>query len=267
MYSLDLISSLDAVDLLSAELWEAGTEGIQELPGPDDSTVRLIAGFKTNEQREELLRCFAAFSPAWHAQPATDWVAETQAAWPAREVGERIFLAPPWNTDPTPPGRIRVIHNPGLACGTGKHPCTQLALMALERCVYPGCRVVDIGTGSGILAIAAVHLGAAFALGLDPDEAALQSARENFEWNVLTPALAAGSVDCVAESCADVTVANINASVLLSILDDLLRSTRPGGSLILTGFKEDELRVIQQYFGTGRTLALDQWCCLIVTRA
>lgn len=265
MYSLHLLSTLENADLLSAELWEAGTEGIQEIHAAGDAPVRLIATFRTNEAREDLLRRFATFSPEWHPHELTDWVASTEAAWPAREVGEKIFLAPPWNKDPTPSGRVRVVHNPGLACGTGEHPCTRLALIALEQCVFAGCRVVDIGTGSGILAIAALRLGATSALGVDPDEATLIAARKNFELNGLCATLAAGSADCIAASAAEITIANINATVLLSILDDLLLCTRPAGSLILTGFTEDELTAVLANFDEYAILGIDEWRCVIVT--
>jgi ribosomal protein L11 methyltransferase len=137
--------------------------------------------------------------------------------------------------------------------------------MALELRVYPGCRVIDIGTGSGILAIAALRLGAAFALGVDPDEAALKAARENFESNGLDATLAAGSADRLAASSADVTVANINATVLLSILDDLLLCTRPAGSLILTGFTADELPAVLANFDEYSVLGIDEWRCVMLT--
>jgi ribosomal protein L11 methyltransferase len=264
VYSLHLISSSDDADRVCAELWEAGTEGIQEIETGQDTTVRLIASFRTNEAREHLLTTFAVYSPEWHRLEETDWVARTEAAWPAREVGNKIFLAAPWNRDPTPQGRVRVVHNPGLACGTGEHACTRLALMALEECVRPGSRVVDIGTGSGILAVAALRLGAGFALGIDPDVVALAAAQENFRLNGLAPTLASGSADCVSAASADVIVSNINASVLLSMLDDLLLITAANGWLILTGFTEDEFSAVQQNVPEGSVLAMDEWRCLTV---
>ena len=156
----------DDADLLSAELWEAGTAGIQELEN-GGGALTLMASFETNDERDELLRRFDRFSPAWIHENDTDWVQETKRAWPGQCVGTQLFLAPPWCDEATPPGRERVIHNPGLACGTGDHPCTQLALEALEQVVIPACSVADIGTGSGILAIAALRLGAATAFGMD----------------------------------------------------------------------------------------------------
>ncbi len=85
--------------------------------------------------------------------------------------------------------------------------------------------MLDIGTGSGILAIGALRLGADLAVGIDPDVSALQAARENFALNGMDPKLVAGFIDCVATGCSDLTVANISGSVLLSIFDDLLRIT------------------------------------------
>ncbi|MBV9036001.1 MAG: 50S ribosomal protein L11 methyltransferase, partial [Acidobacteriaceae bacterium] len=158
-------------------------------------------------------------------------------------------------------GRVRIIHNPGLASGTGEHPCTQLVLEALERSVTPGATVLDVGTGSGVLAIAALQLGAGFALGIDPDINALQTARENL-LNGLTPALAAGSADCIADGWADITVANISGTVLLSILDDLLRATRLGGHLILSGFINDEAPAFLRLFPDAEQTTREGWSCL-----
>lgn len=260
MYSLLLKCSADEVDLLSGELWEAGTAGIQEWDRHDGT--ELIAGFETNEAREFMLTKFAAYNPSWREESTTDWAEESRGAWRAREIGQRLFLAPVWLTDPTPTGRKRLIHNPGLACGTGEHPCTQLALLALENTVTAGARVADIGTGSGILAIGAVLLGADFAVGIDTDEAALRAARENFELNGLHEKLAAGSADCVASNFADIVIANMNATVLLDIFDDLVRITKPEGRLILTGFTDAERGPLTEMFTEAEVTALDEWRCL-----
>jgi ribosomal protein L11 methyltransferase len=200
----------------------------------------------------------AAYQPEWYAEEETDWIAETKLAWPARSVGERIFLAPVWNEDPTPLNRVRVVHNPGLASGTGEHPCTQLGLQALEIVVSAESVVADIGCGSGILAIAALQLGAQAAIALDTDEAALETARENFALNGLGANIAAGSADSV--DSADIVIANISATVLVDIADELLRIAKK--HLILTGFPESELAAIQKTFGDGDVTAINEWRCL-----
>jgi len=250
MYSVRITCSRDDVDRVSGELWEAGTLGIREIEAGD--SVVLIATFAN------------AQPGAWKEDQSIDWIAETQRAWPARSIGQRIFLAPPWSRESTPEGRFRLIHNPSFASGTGEHPCTQLALAALETWVAPGTRVIDVGTGSGILAIAARLMGATSAIGLDTDEMALDVARENHALNGLAPHLINGSADCLMDCSADIVVANINATVLLSIADELLRISAPGGRLILTGFTECELSAMERNFlaSTKRIDQSGEWVCV-----
>ena len=263
MYSLRLTCPLSLYESVSFDLWEAGTLAIGE--SDEGDTVILLAGFDTNDRRAELLQQFTSYSPEWQSEDEVDWIEQTQAAWPGRAVGERLFLAPPWCLEPTPPARLRVVHNPGLACGTGEHPCTQLALEALERFVKPHARVVDIGTGSGILAIAALRLEASIAIGLDLDEAALTAAKENFELNGIAAMLANGTADCLGNGTADITVANISGTVLLSIFDDLRRITRPGGTLIVTGFPEAEADALRNELSASEMSACGEWRCLMAT--
>ncbi|MGI8959679.1 MAG: 50S ribosomal protein L11 methyltransferase [Bryobacteraceae bacterium] len=261
MYSLRITCSSEQVDWLSGELWEAGTSGIREIN--DYAPVILIAAFETNGHRGEILHRFARYSPEWKHEQVTDWIQHTRDAWPPRTVGSKLFLAPYWCNDLTPEGRERIVHNPGQACGTGEHPCTQLALRALEECVRDGSRIIDVGTGSGILSIAAVRLGAGLAIGMDIDEASLQAARENFLLNDLTPRLVVGSAEAAADAWADVTVANINGTVLLSMMDELLRVTRANGWLILTGFAKEECTALQAYFPSAKVSGMNEWRCLI----
>jgi ribosomal protein L11 methyltransferase len=254
MHSLHLTCPPQQVEELSFALWEAGTGGIREEERAN--LIELIAGFEDTVDRLLLS------APRWEREEDTDWIAATQQAWPGREVGARIFLAPVWNCENTPPGRMRVVHNPGGASGTGEHPCTQLALESLERCVSAGDVVLDVGTGSGILSVAALRLGARLAIGFDLDLPSLSSARENFGLNNFQPVLAAGSADCLAPDSTDVLVANISGTVLLSLADELLPAVRPGGWLILTGFPESELVVLQGAFGNGDVTEMREWRCL-----
>ncbi len=263
MYFLRLTCAAMDVEPVSVELWDTGTAGIQEIDNGAEAI--LLAGFESNDDRAIILRRFAQYAPEWEMGDGTDWVAHTKESWPPRSVGDCFFLAPPWCNDPTPSGRHRIIHNPGLACGTGEHPCTQLALEALEKAVHRGHMVVDLGTGSGMLAIAALRLGAKVAVGIDTDEAALAAARENFALNGFRPTLAAGSADALRTETADVTVANISGTVLLYLADDLLRITKPNGTLILTGFPQSEVPTFQKLFPNAELSAMNEWCCLVAT--
>jgi len=262
MYFLRPTCDSSQVDLLSVELWEAGTLGIREIVDSQDSTT-LEAVFEENSARDRLLEQFRSLQPAWRHVPDNDWVQHTKQAWPGRAIGRRLFLAAPWCLAPTPAGRERVLHNPGLACGTGEHPCTQLAMEALEIVTSPEVSVIDLGTGSGLLAITALKLGAANVFGIDIDLETLSAAKENFALNKLNPNLVAGSADCLIAEAADVIVVNINASVLLTLADDLLSVMKPSGALILTGFSEDESRVIEAIFQPCSTATREGWSCVI----
>ena len=262
MYSLRLQCRTEEAETLSFQLWEAGTVAISE--SYESETCVLTAGFERETSCASLLEQFASYQPEWR-EDRTDWLAVTREAWPGRAVGKRLYLAPPWSEEPTPEGRIRLVQNPGQASGTGEHPCTQLALEALESFVFPGCRVLDVGTGSGVLAIAAQQMGAATSVGVDRDGSALETARENFCLNNLTPLLAVGSADCIADGWSNLTVANISATVLLSIADDLLRVTAPGGVLILTGFPRSEAGALSDFLPQAEITYSNDWVCLTAT--
>jgi ribosomal protein L11 methyltransferase len=211
--------SVSAAPELLADLYDAGTLGIIEHDGSleaffEDAAV--AARFGTPVPVEN-----------------RDWVQETYDAWPPLLVGERFFVAPPWCTEPAPPGRLRLEINPGLQCGTGQHPCTRLCLEAMEQIIRPGDSVLDVGTGSGILSIAAKLLGAGrvVACDLDPDAACRGQAQEGWA------AFFVGSVDAIRSGSFDVVVANISEDVIGPLRFDL---DRVAARRILSGFQNEE---------------------------
>ena len=260
MYSLELTCLEEDIDLLTAELWEAGTIGIREVQA-DSGGVLLIAGFAVKPPSNLEMR-LAQYAPQWRKEEDVDWVERTQQSWPGRSVGKNLYLCPPWSIANAPPDRLRIVHTPGMACGTGEHPCTQLALEALERTVQPDWSVADIGSGSGILTSAALLLGAGWGLAADIDESAMGFAQGDFRLNCVAPLLVTGSADALAGGVFDVTIANISGTVILSILDDLLRITKPGGVLILTGFTEPECARFEELFPDSNSSTRDGWGCL-----
>jgi ribosomal protein L11 methyltransferase len=236
-------------DLLIADLHEAGTTGVTEEPGG------LRAFFADETSVPDLLDRFASFQPQLRHEQDIDWEQNTRDAWPAMPVGERFFLAPSWNTDPTPDGRVRLQIHPGMACGTGWHPCTQLCLEALERHVRPGMTVLDVGSGSGILSNAARLLGAARVIGCDVDFDAVQIAREHVDVPMF-----AGSLTAVRGGVADVIVANISSGVAEMLAHEFDRVGREDSILILSGFEEDDL---PDGYPPRELLRRDGWACVV----
>ena len=249
MFSLLLQSPAGREDFLIAELSEAGTVGIVEEDG------RLRAFFDDDSSHAGLLNRFAAFAPELRQEPSTDWAQIARDAWPPLLIGRKFLLVAPWSDEPTPAGRLRLEIYPGMACGTGRHPATQLCLEALEEYVHPGDRVLDVGTGSGILSAAAALLGAGLVVGCDVDHDAVNIARERVHLPLFT-----GSADAIVSNWADVVVANINSATIEQLAAEFARVRKPDSTLILSGFPEWDL---PEGVAAKKILKREEWRCLI----
>lgn len=240
-------------DRLIAELWERGTNGIIE------GAAGLRAFFDERVDVADL----SEFGPRWERVEDRDWVAMAQAQWEPVLVGSRFFLAPPWRNDPAPAGRLRLEMQPGLACGTGWHPATQIALEAMERHARPGAAVLDLGTGSGILAEGAALLGAGPICACDIDVDAVAIARDRLRAAGVRAAVFAGSASALRSRSVDLVVANIDAETLVPMAEEIRRVLKPGGRAILTGFPESRLDLMTAAFGPSETLAKEEWRGLV----
>ena len=164
--------------------------------------------------------------------PEQDWVRATQAQFAPIRISARLWIVPSWH-DPPDPAALNVVLDPGMAFGTGNHPTTRLCLRWLARTVAGGESVIDYGCGSGILAIAAMKLGAAGATGIDIDPQALVAARENAIQNRIHVEFRAAADR--AGRAADIVVANILAQPLIVLAPVLASLTAPHGRLALAG--------------------------------
>ena len=170
-----------------------------------------------------------------------DWANAWKEHFFAHRVGERLIIKPSWREFQAGPDDLVVTLDPGMAFGTGLHPTTKLCLVALEKLVKGGESVLDVGTGSGILSIAAARLGAASVAAFDVDEVAVSAATANVAANSLEAAIAVGlgsAGDAPAGATYDLVVANIIARVIVDLAADLAARVRPGGRLVASGILE-----------------------------
>lgn len=193
----------------------------------------------------------------------TDWVRASQAQFAPIRISARLWIVPSWHAAPDP-GALNIRLDPGLAFGTGSHPTTRLCLRWLERHVQSDSSVLDYGCGSGILAIAALKLGARAAIGVDVDPAAVAAARDNAARNEVA-ARFVGS-DVALERPVDLIVANILANPLIVLAPALAAHCRSGGRIALAGILAPQADAVTaayaQWFAMARFAVDDGWVCL-----
>ncbi|KAH1063553.1 hypothetical protein J1N35_028540 [Gossypium stocksii] len=223
-----------------------------------------------------------------------DWIKKTQESFDPVEVTEGLWIVPEWKTPPDVKA-TNIILNPGLAFGTGEHPTTRLCLLLLQRLIKGGERFLDYGTGSGILAIAALKFGASFSVGIDIDPLAITSARhnaalndigpENFQLRLVSSNTSSPSTDehkdiqkqtsfeAVAKSeheTYDVIVANILLNPLLELADDIVSHARPGAAIGLSGILSEQVPCIRDRYSSLldniSVSEIDDWACLSGTK-
>jgi ribosomal protein L11 methyltransferase len=194
----------------------------------------------------------------------SDWADAWKAYFPVMRVGHRLVIRPTWRRHRARTGDIVLALDPGMAFGTGLHPTTRLCLAAVEaladRGVLAGARVLDVGCGSGILAIAALKLSARTAVGLDTDPIAIEATDANARRNGLARRLRTrhGSLPS-GEPAFDVVLANLIAGILVPFAAALRDELRPGGSLVASGIFVDRAAEVARAFEavgleiTGRT--------------
>lgn len=275
----------EASDAISGFFFERGSLGITEEEGADRARGPLVllrayfeaapfrarAGFE-GELRAALEAAGAGRPRIWVDEvPYGDWAEGWKQYFKPRKLGRSVVVAPTWEEYTPEEGEELVRIDPGMAFGTGQHETTALCVRALEDALprYPGARVLDVGTGSGILALAAVKLGASWAWGVDNDPEAVTAALENVAANAVR-----GKVRIDATPLAEVegrypiVVSNILAEALIAMARELSARVEPGGTLILSGILHHLApRVAEAYRAQGfpepETRRDGEWVCLV----
>ncbi|MFI5307616.1 MAG: 50S ribosomal protein L11 methyltransferase [Polyangiales bacterium] len=269
------VAAQDA-ELLALELWELGATGIEErdpstLRAPDAGALTLVASF-TSER--DAVAAIAALTPRFRATlqhvVGDDWKHAYKAYFKPTRVGARLVVRPSWEPYRATADDVVLTLDPGAAFGTGTHESTRLVLEALQEQLEPGMRVLDVGCGSGILAIACLLLGAERARAIDVDPEAVTVARENARINGVSERLHADAtpIDALGERF-PLVLANIESRVLVPLRDALAARVEPGGVLILSGLLAPEREpLLAAYCALEplETRAQGEWIALVLRR-
>ncbi|MBI5429998.1 MAG: 50S ribosomal protein L11 methyltransferase [Nitrosomonadales bacterium] len=264
-----------SVDLLDADADTPDEQAIFGEPGEPPPGVwqhnRVSALFDDDRDVSAILRQAAVSIgleqlPEYRIEPLADndWVRLTQSQFEPIPISPRLWIVPTWHT-PSDPNAINIVLDPGLAFGTGSHPTTRLCLRWLDEHIRGGESVLDYGCGSGILAIAALKLGAARAVGVDVDSQAVIASRDNAAANRVGHVKFCLPDDAPQDSY-DLVVANILTNPLRMLAPLLARAARPGGQIVLSGILEEQaqdvMKIYQQWFDLNAPIFEEGWSCL-----
>jgi ribosomal protein L11 methyltransferase len=285
-WQLTVPSSPDTSEGLTNFLWEQGALGVVEEESPatkprlraffPDSTSSTALVSSTRSYVADLAALgFTAAPGDVEISPLLEeaWASAWQQSFPPRAVGRRLWVRPPWETADAP-GRVSVVIEPGRAFGTGHHGSTEGCLALLDRAVGDAAppRALDIGIGTGILAVAAIKLGVASVIGLDVDPDAVAAARVNASRNACADRLEVRMEE--PESLRDalpfpLVLANLLAHTHLALSSQYRRLVAPGGALILGGILEHEdsgvvTALVTAGFALRETLVIEGWSSLLL---
>ncbi|PIC72065.1 50S ribosomal protein L11 methyltransferase [Sporosarcina sp. P16b] len=203
-----------------------------------------------------------------------DWANSWKQYFHPVKISKRFTIVPTWEEyTPVESDELIIELDPGMAFGTGTHPTTVLCLQALEKYLQPDQMIVDVGTGSGVLAIGAALLGAKHITALDLDEVAVRAAQENVTYNDADDRITVlkGNLLDSIEEPPDMIIANILAEVIMSFSQDAYQLVKPGGLFITSGIigaKRDEVRndLIAQGFEILETVLMEDWVAIIARK-
>ncbi|HEX7087393.1 MAG TPA: 50S ribosomal protein L11 methyltransferase [Vicinamibacterales bacterium] len=249
----------DLLDRAALALDEAAPSAVHEMDGDAGPVWRVFFAdaAATGEARARLEAELGPLGIDVRASEIEDedWAARSQSDLTRVTIG-RVTVAPPWDVPDAPDGALVIVH-PSTGFGTGHHETTRLCLALLQELPMTGRRVLDLGTGSGVLALAALRLGAGEVEAVDFDPEALRNAEENMRLNGITGGLTIRQADLAADPLvpADLVVANLTGALLQREASRIADLVRPGGALIVSGILAGELDDVLAAFASRLDVA------------
>ncbi len=262
-------------EILSSILWQLDITGVNE----EVNCLKIFTGENSTLtvdeikfQLEKLVtnRLLFNFNVEENVLQDKNWNEEWEKSVNVIEVSEKIVIKPTFREYETKPGQIIIIIDPKMSFGTGEHQTTKLVLLLLEKYCKPEAKVLDVGTGTGVLAIAALKLGAASAVAIDNDEWCYSNGKENCELNEIGNEMDVrlSEIKDVNEKDFDIILANIQKNILLLISNDIKSRIKKGGILILSGLLvADESDIRNSYESLGfeyiETKIMEEWIAIV----
>ncbi len=263
------------VDIISGLLWQLDIDGINEF---DDyltvfvNETKQISKVDLEKILEVLIteKLIESFSIEEETLEDRNWNEEYERDVKVIEVSDKIVIKPSFKEYFPKPGQQIITIDPKMSFGTGDHATTKLVIQLIEKYIRGGEKVLDVGSGTGVLGICAVMLGAKNAVGVDNDEWCLLNGNENVKANNLEDKVKIylGELGDIAENDFDLIVANINKNILLDTAREIKSKIKKTGTLILSGLLfSDEIDIIKAYSALNFTLkeksAMDEWIALV----
>lgn len=239
----------------------------------DADLVKTMASFQENVEKIKGHFAGGKIEVTETEVAAENWATSWKAFYKTERIGERVVIKPSWEEYNSRPEEVVVELDPGMAFGTGNHPTTAMCIRALESTVFPGCLVLDVGTGSGVLAVTAAKLGAGQITAVDYDPVSIDAARENIRLNGVADRVNVIQSDLLTgiENKADVVVANIIAKVIIRLIPQAADLTKPNGWFISSGIIQDRLTDVlealkQSPFRVEKIIEEGEWAAVIARR-
>ena len=265
-------------EIISGLMWELDITGVNEevnclkvfASGESSTNIEMIS-----DQIKKLVdeKMIFNFNVEENLVEDKNWNEEWEKSVNVIEVSDKLVIKPSFREYQSKPGQIIITIDPKMSFGTGEHQTTKLVLQLLEKYVSKNIKVLDVGSGTGVLAIASIKLGASSAVAIDNDEWCSLNGKENCQLNEAADKIDVrlGEIKDIKEKDFDLITANIQKNILMEIAEEIKIRLKTGGNVILSGLLfNDEKEIVEKYTSIGfkflEKQSLDEWIAIVLSK-